>query len=162
MNKDKESMDAKNCPISIDGWIIFLSGKLNEQQHTEFSEISAPIIVVSVAYTTFMISSLGTQAENLFFSRYSFLVFIGLLVLLFIEAGIFFWKENKTSVKKEMYNKILEKIINGDLTESNAIRKEWLAQKMSISSTNKTRISSIEERISKIENKVEKISDRME
>ena len=39
MNKDKESMDAKNCPISIDGWIIFLSGKLNEQQHTEFETV---------------------------------------------------------------------------------------------------------------------------
>lgn len=157
MNNEKKEAYAKDCPLSVDCWIIFLNDKLKEEKYPESIRLFNPILTALIAYIAFMIASLNTVIKDLFFSPFSRNVFALFAFLIFVSFVSSVWQGYKVYRKRKVYSEILTKIIDGELHKSNEIRLMWQNADVSMSLTRNIIFSRVEERFNKIEERMEKI-----
>ena len=125
MDLDKEKIDInKNCPLSIENWIIVLNTEISNLKYPDLMIMLNPIIIFLITFIGFMITSVNTPLLPLFSSIWRPIWTI--LLILTVIAIIFFSIDyNKTHKKKKKIKILRDKIIFGELTDSNKIRNEW-------------------------------------
>ena len=125
MDLDKEKIDInKNCPLSIENWIIVLNTEISNLKYPDLMIMLNPIIIFLITFIGFMITSVNTPLLPIFSSIWRPIWTI--LLILTVIAIIFFSIDyNKTHKKKKKIKKLRDKIIFGELTDSNKIRNEW-------------------------------------
>lgn len=124
--EDKQNLKEKDCPLSIDGWVQFLSSEIEINRH-KYPDPSAinPILILIIAFIGWMIASVNNANLLSFFSsnwRFYYNVFVILIVTVVV---VFVYKYYETDAKVKSLKTIIKNIIKGDLKESNDIRKEW-------------------------------------
>ena len=114
--RKKKKEKNRDCPLSIDGWVDYLHG---------ISEVSYSIKLALVAIA-FSVIAILISISVAFFSNETF-IYTMITSILFV---IFTWYLAMDMTKHSIIaEEILEEIIKGNLSSSNAIRKQWLSKK---------------------------------
>lgn len=122
--EDKQNLEDKDCPLSVDGWVQFLSAEISRLKYPDSSAINL-ILIFMIAFNGWMIVSIGDADIASFFSSNWGFIFTGSVILFVIVVVNFVYKYNETDAKVKSLKTIIKNIIKGDLKESNDIRKEW-------------------------------------
>lgn len=123
VDSSENESNLNECPISVESWIIILNDEIKNLPRPNV-EILSIIIVSMIALISFLISSLGTSAQDDLLSIFPRIWFVfGVSTVIF--AFYFGYQFNVTREKIKSYNKIKGNIISGLLINSNEIRDEW-------------------------------------
>jgi len=112
--EEEEDLEEKDCPLTTGEWITFLTAE--SRANLEF--IFTAVVVTLAAYAATSFGEFGILI------RLILLLFFGLAIILIFCAEIIVLK------KSGEYNRIVKKIISGELTDSNEIRKQWEKEKI--------------------------------
>ena len=112
MSEDKRNEKKDKYSLSSANWIMFLSGEIH---HAENISFMFPSIVIA-AFAIILSMFTATDKISLLVLYSIAILFLALLWFIIYKMSNFIVKDLK---------KLRKKIISGNLTDSNEIRKEW-------------------------------------
>lgn len=124
MNSNEKKADLNKCPLSVESWIIILNDEIRNLKYPNLTDTLNPILIALIAFIGFMIASFNTPLLSIFSVIWR-PIWIVFGVLISIGAIVFLISYFDTHKKIKSYDIIKEKIIFGELTDSNKIREEW-------------------------------------
>lgn len=142
MNDKKREDDVENesnkkdCPLPVKEWIILLNSEINNGEGALNQDIATPTvnlfitailsitaIMLAVRTTNLPANDINYILFNIGKSMYS-LVFLFIFFIFYIVYKLYFILP-KTHKKVTVLKNIRKRILDGNLIESNEIRKEW-------------------------------------
>ena len=124
MDLTENKPDLNKCPLSVESWVIILDNEISNLKYPDLASALNPILIFLIAFIGYMIASISGPLESDFLSNWD--IIMGVLVVLTVIVVIYFIIDfYKTHKKRKDFKKIKNKIIFGDLTDSDKIREEW-------------------------------------
>ena len=124
MDLTENKPDLNECPLSVESWVIILDNEISNLRYPDLALALNPILIFSIAFLGYMIASISGPLESDFLLNWDEIM--GVLVVLTVIVIIYFIIDFcKTYKKRKDFKTIKDKIIFGDLTDSNKIREEW-------------------------------------
>lgn len=135
MTEEKKNEEKDNCPLSCDGWIMFLSGEIDREENTKNQVSTTPtttllvVVALSIIALIFAVktTNLPVNSTNSILSAllFSLLITIIVIFLYLIYLVYQFLRLLLGRGKIKALEEFREKIISGGLTNSNKICEEW-------------------------------------
>ncbi len=120
-------MEQKPCPLGIEEWLDFLETMLSIK-HSNYPMLMNILVAFATVGTVISISYSVSLYGKI--PMIIYIVDILIVVLIIIAVLAYMVRNINKEIKKnrreyEAIYEIIKKIINGELTDSNSIRKAW-------------------------------------
>lgn len=143
----KDSDTEKRCPLSLNDWVMFLNNETNNlesgecQKYNSFIVIVALIVTAATALISWLLATvaIANPPQNAFINlsqntiiNIIYAIIIGFVIISI--SSIFFilyflsrtiWVYPKTGKISHGLKDIIKSIINGDLKDTDEVRKKW-------------------------------------
>lgn len=107
--EEEKELGEKDCPLTTGEWITFLTA----ESRANLVFIITAVAIILAAYTATSFEELGHYIQLIFV-----IVFYSTIILLICVEII-------VSKKSRESDRIVKKIISGELSDSNEIRRQW-------------------------------------
>lgn len=121
MPEKKDKAEESDCPLSREGWVTFLSGKINALE-MGFLTIWAVVIAVLFVFVTSVVTVISSNSSSFFKTAESLL-----FSFLFIGLAVYFIKGHQEAKRKvKPLEDLIDNVLTGKLKDSHEILERYL------------------------------------